>query len=166
MILHLCRETIDAWTDALVSAGSKEEIGGILYGEHLGEGNYLLIKATIQDQNGRPDDFVLDLEQGNQELSLLRKEHPGGTLLGHWHSHPPEDLTEPSLCDRATMSVMLKEEREPHESLLLLIIRMNPEGVLEICAREFRGNGNVYVCCLKFNDSDDDRPDRPRLSFL
>jgi proteasome lid subunit RPN8/RPN11 len=127
-------------TAALRQAG-RQEIGGILMGEHVAEGVYRIQDVTIQGQAGTFASFVRFAKEIVGPLHLFfRKTHYDYTrfnYLGEWHSHP-SFLPRPSLCDSETMWELLQDAETGANFAVLLVVRLSGPHHLE-------GTATVYL---------------------
>jgi proteasome lid subunit RPN8/RPN11 len=121
-------------------AAGRNEIGGVLAGEHLGEGRFLVKDLSIQ-RDGTPTRFVRDPAQHRKfmrRFHLLTGNNPGRfNYLGEWHSHP-SFVALPSGPD---VQAMLSEIHDPEQAasfLVLLIVRLGIDGGLIGSTHAFR----------------------------
>ena len=125
---------------ALYRAG-RQEIGGILMGEHVAEGIYRIQDATVQGQVGTFASFVRLAKEVVVPLHrFFRKTHHDYrrfNYLGEWHSHP-SFLPRPSTRDSETMWEMLQEAETGANFAVLLVVRLSE-------AHQVEGTATVYV---------------------
>lgn len=139
---------INTWRAQLRSAG-RNEIGGVLFGEQLAEGDFRIIEATRQRFGGNAVTFN---RQGGKARSDIRAFHRsfGGdgarfNYLGEWHSHPSAPA-HPSPQDEITMYQLLAEQQNAVNFLVLAIIRLASEERLELGAMTYLASGHKLRC--------------------
>lgn len=147
MKLRIPQETIDAWRVALRKAGSRE-IGGVLYGEHVGEADFRIVEITAQTRGGRTSRFK---RRSRPAIKALRKfsasygqEYKKYNYLGEWHSHPTAPVL-PSSVDQKTMQELLAHPEIRANFLVLIIVKLVAEGV-EVFAMTFLSSGQKLQC--------------------
>jgi [CysO sulfur-carrier protein]-S-L-cysteine hydrolase len=125
---------------AMYKAG-RQEIGGILMGEHVAEGVFRIQDATVQRQAGTFASFVRLTKEVVVPLHrFFRKTHHDYrrfNYLGEWHSHP-SFLPRPSTRDSETMWEMLQEAETSTNFAVLLVVRLSE-------AHQVEGTATVYV---------------------
>ena len=140
MQLLLSRDILEQFDKALRSGGSRE-IGGLLFGEHVGDEMFRVVEITVQLKDGTFGDFVRDPAEHHLRLQKFfertGENHTRFNYLGEWHSHP-SFLPVPSLKDAATMSSMLDDPEVGVNFLVLLILRRRIMWGLEMSATSFR----------------------------
>lgn len=121
-------------------AAGRNEIGGVLAGEHLGDGRFLVKDLSVQ-RDGTPSSFSRDPVRHRKfmrRFNLLTGNDPERfNYLGEWHSHP-SFLALPSGPD---VRAMLSEIDDPDQAatfLVLLIIKLGGEGGLIGSTHAFR----------------------------
>jgi len=65
--LLLSRDILEQFDKALRSGGSRE-IGGLLFGEHVGDEMFRVVEITVQLKDGTFGDFVRDPAEHNLRL--------------------------------------------------------------------------------------------------
>jgi len=138
--LLLSRDILEQFDEALGSGGSRE-IGGLLFGEHVGGETFRVVEITVQLKGGTFGDFVRDPAEHQQQLQNFfektGEDHLRFNYLGEWHSHPSFRPL-PSSKDVATMSSMLEDTEVGVNFLVLLILRRRMMSGLEMSATSFR----------------------------
>lgn len=153
MKLLLQKKTIETWKDALAGAGVRE-IGGVLFGEHLGGDDFRLIEATVQKRKGQTARFNRDGGKARRALTALSETYQNPrqfNYLGEWHSHPNAPAF-PSRIDEATMFHLLGEDQIGLNFLVLLINRLRHDGRLELSAQTYLKSGHKRPCELIIED--------------
>lgn len=148
MKLRIAYKTIDYWVTALMRARLRE-IGGILFGEHVGDADFRIVEATIQDQGGNDITFRREASKARRDLKTLSRRHGNNperfNYLGEWHSHPSAPAA-PSPTDEITMRELLDDPETTVNFLVLLINRLIDRDTLEISAVAFLASGHKIPC--------------------
>ena len=148
MILRVERETVDRWRAALIRAKT-QEIGGVLYGEHVGAEDFRIIGMTIQGRGGNEASFQRKAGRARRELRELSRLYGDDpkrfNYLGEWHSHPGAPVF-PSRVDEATMRELLAGSEVDLNFLVLLINQLAGNGALKICAVVYLVSGQRMPC--------------------
>jgi len=125
---------------ALCKAG-RQEIGGILMGEHVAGDVYRIQDVTVQGQAGTFASFVRFAKEIVGPLhSFFHKTHHDYkrfNYLGEWHSHP-SFLPRPSMRDSETMWEMLQDTETGANFAVLLVVRLSESNQVE-------GTATVYL---------------------
>lgn len=145
---------LDAWREELKRA-KRNEIGGVLFGEHVGTDEFTLLEFTIQRKRGGKTSFKRRWQEATRNLERFSKEygndHRRFNYLGEWHSHPNAPVS-PSTMDIHTMRDLLKDESTDANFLVLIVLRVNGEKELEISANTFLASGHVLGCEIELTD--------------
>ncbi len=108
----------------------RREVGGVLFGEHIGQSVFRIVELSVQRSGGTQTTFVRDPELNREQLEAFFQrtgdDHARFNYLGEWHSHPSFSVT-PSGEDEETMSRLLKEELLESSFVLLVIVRGDRE---------------------------------------
>lgn len=117
----------------LIVAG-RQEIGGVLLGEHVSEGLFRISDFTIQRSGGTVVSFIRHIQQSlkNRLTDFFIKTKHNYTkfnYLGEWHSHPSFELT-PSIRDRESMWQIVNDPTVGANFVMLLLVKRN-EGEVE-----------------------------------
>ena len=160
MKLRIDNKTTEDWRSALLVAGSKE-IGGILFGEHVGEADFRIVEATLQRRMGNEVAFRRKARIARREIKRMSTryghDHERYNYLGEWHSHPNAPAT-PSTRDRRTIREILSHPDTDANFLVLLIIRLAEGGFLEMSARCFLASGHDLNCEIETYTRGEDTP--------
>ena len=109
----------------LKTAGSRE-IGGLLFGEHIGGVVFRIVEVSVQRNGGTSSRFVRDPVQHREQLEAFYSRTGDDCFrynyLGEWHSHPSFSAT-PSGEDEATILELLNEADFKPNFILLLVVR-------------------------------------------
>ena len=129
-------------------AAGRNEIGGVLAAEQIGDGKFL-VKALSVQRDGTPTSFVRDpvqhrkfmrrfhLRTGNQPQRF--------NYLGEWHSHP-SFLALPSAPDLREMYAEIADPEQTASFLVLMIVKLGKDAGLIGSAHAFqRGNRGMRV---------------------
>lgn len=124
----------------LIVAG-RQEIGGVLLGEHVSEGLFRISDFTIQRSGGTVVSFIRQIQQSlkNRLTDFFIKTKHNYTkfnYLGEWHSHPSFELT-PSIRDRESMWEIVNDPTVGANFVMLLLVKRN-EGEVE-------GNVSIFI---------------------
>ena len=149
MRIRIERRTLEDWVKHLKLAGPRE-IGGVLFGEQLGEGYFRIVEATRQrSRTGTGSRFCRNGTQARNVIMSLHRRYGGRgerfNYLGEWHSHPNAP-TLPSPRDELTMAQLVAEQAGAVNFLVLAIVRISEVGVLEIGARTYLTSGHALPC--------------------
>jgi [CysO sulfur-carrier protein]-S-L-cysteine hydrolase len=108
---------------ALRRAGSRE-IGGILMGQQLVVGHFVVVDFSLDEISGEDAHFVRDAEHHRQALERFFDQtgHDYRTFnyLGEWHSHPSFQAR-PSVTDIRAMQALVDGERDIDFAILLVV---------------------------------------------
>lgn len=146
--LKIPHPTIEAWEHDLNCAGSRE-IGGVLFGEQIKEGEFRIVDATRQHFGGTQLHFHRRGRQARKDILALHDRYGRNTkrfnYLGEWHSHPNAP-TIPSMRDEVTMYQLLADQAGAVNFLVLAIVRLAESGTVEIGARSYLSSGQIIDC--------------------
>jgi integrative and conjugative element protein (TIGR02256 family) len=125
MQILLNLEIVSGFAAELKSAGSRE-IGGLLFGEHIGGDAFRVVEFTVQKRGGSHDSFVRNPEEHRESLHRFFErtgdDHSRFNYLGEWHSHPSFPPI-PSTQDIETMHGIVNNSEVGANFLVLLILR-------------------------------------------
>ena len=121
-------------------AAGRNEIGGVLAGEHLGDGRFLVKDLSVQ-RDGSPCRFVRDPVRHRKfirRFHLLTGNDPERfNYLGEWHSHP-SFLALPSGPDVRAMLSEIDDPEQVATFLVLLIVKLGGDRGLVGSTHAFR----------------------------
>ncbi|AOX99258.1 Mov34/MPN/PAD-1 family protein [Jeongeupia sp. USM3] len=121
-------------------AAGRNEIGGVMAGEHLGNGRFLVKDLSVQ-RDGSPTRFVRDPalhRKFMRRFHLLTGNQPERfNYLGEWHSHP-SFLALPSGPDARAMLSEIENPEQVATFLVLLIVKLGVGGGLIGSTHAFR----------------------------
>ena len=150
MKLRIPHKIADRWTTALIRARNRE-IGGILFGEHVGEMDFRVVEATMQEHGGSDGTFRREAGKARRAIKKLSRRYGQNperfNYLGEWHSHP-NTLVLPSLDDELTMRGLLADSEVAASFLVLLITRLGECDALEIYACTYHASGQKIPCTI------------------
>lgn len=116
------------------------EIGGVMAGEHLADGKFLVKNLSVQ-RNGTATSFVRDPVQHRKFMRRFHLLTGHNTerfnYLGEWHSHP-SFLALPSTPDLRTMQAEIEDREQTASFLVLLVIKLGHDGGLVGSTHAFR----------------------------
>lgn len=129
-------------------AAGRNEIGGVLAAEQIGDGKFL-VKAMSVQRDGTPTSFVRDPVQHRKfmrRFHLLAGNQPQRfNYLGEWHSHP-SFLALPSAPDLREMYAEIADSEQAASFLVLIIVKLGKDSALTGSAHAFRrGHGGMRV---------------------
>lgn len=133
MHLNLPPELVDRLTAAL-SRASRQEIGGIMMGEHVAENVFRVRDLTVQYGGGTFATFRRVVQEVIGPLtrffSDMGHDYRRFNYLGEWHSHP-SFAPQPSPIDHRTMLDIVDDPDVGANFVVLLIVRLDEESRLE-----------------------------------
>lgn len=157
MQILLPPEPVQRLSAALVRAG-RREIGGILMGEHIGEGVFCVKDLTIQPYGGSFATFVRAVQDIlaplTQFFRTTNHDYTRFNYLGEWHSHP-SFVPEPSSQDRATMRGIVDDPEVCPNFVVLMIVKLNDADQLEGSVTIFQPGGVEYAAELVVESMND-----------
>ncbi|SMC99743.1 Mov34/MPN/PAD-1 family protein [Primorskyibacter flagellatus] len=162
MRLRIPNAIVERWASDLKRAGLRE-IGGVLFGEQIAEGDFRIVEATRQRfWGGTVTTFKRRGGAARKEILRLH-ERTGGNperfnYLGEWHSHPMAP-TVPSCRDETTMYELLADQAGAVNFLLLVIVRLDEEGQVRVGAQTYLGSGHKLSCGVEIEGADHDAMD-------
>lgn len=150
---------IECWAADLKRAGRKE-IGGVLFGEQMAEGDFRIIEATRQRFfGGTATTFKRRGGAARREILALHKKFGGDpqrfNYFGEWHSHPAAPAW-PSLQDEITMYNLLADQGEAVNFLVLIIVKLDEEARFHIGAQTYLASGHKMNCEIEIEDAERD----------
>lgn len=117
-------------TEACRNSGSNE-VGGILFGEHIDTEHFRVVELTI-DEQGLIASFKRSIQHalGSCKRFFSRTNHDYSRFnyLGEWHSHPSYEVF-PSLRDDQSMLDIVCDETVGANFVVLAIVRLNKESL-------------------------------------
>lgn len=124
---------------------SRREIGGLLMGEHVHEDVFRIVDISVQRSGGSATCFVRHPHQHAAELNEFfdrtGSDYRKYNYLGEWHSHPSFS-PQPSQTDVDTMQSIVSDTSVGANFLVLLIVRLDEHGSLQMSANAFRSNAS------------------------
>ena len=144
MKIQIPKKIVEKWASDLKQAG-RREIGGVLFGEQIREGEFRLLDATKQSSWGSTSATFTRHGVGARKEVLALHERYGGNperfnYLGEWHSHPNAPVR-PSLQDEFTMRKLLVDQGKAVNFLVLLIVKLDRQTQLHIGAMTYLSSG-------------------------
>ena len=155
MRLRIPSELIERWRADLSRAGARE-IGGVLFGEQLAEGDFRIVKASRQrSRRGTPTSFHRHGSGARKQILALHKKFGSDpqrfNYLGEWHSHP-NALVWPSLQDEVTMYELLTDQGTSVNFLVLIILKLDDQKRVQIGAMTFLSSGHTIQCEIEIEN--------------
>jgi proteasome lid subunit RPN8/RPN11 len=115
-------------TDACQRSGINE-VGGILFGEHIDVGHFRVAELTV-DEQGLVASFKRSIQHvlGSCKRFFIKTNHDYRRFnyLGEWHSHPSYDVF-PSSRDDQSMLDIVCDEAVGANFVVLTIVRLNTD---------------------------------------
>lgn len=122
----------------LKRAGTKE-IGGVLAGQDLGDGRFLVLDLSVQ-RDGSFSHFRRSSPKHHRFMQQFFErtghDYQRFNYLGEWHSHPSFPAL-PSQTDFSQMQKLIEERDQNAQFLVLLVVKM-PKSIIEASAYAFR----------------------------
>ncbi|WP_314915548.1 Mov34/MPN/PAD-1 family protein [Pseudomonas helleri] len=136
---------------ALKIAGSNE-CGGVLMGEHMGPGHFVVRQLTVQG-GGRFASFIRETRSAMRALSsyfsLSGHNYVRFNYLGEWHSHPSFSV-QPSVTDHQSMLEIVMDARVGANFVVLLVFKLSFQNELEGSAHTYIPDGSFAASTLVF----------------
>lgn len=137
----LLSETVHSRLRNELRRAGSNEIGGVLAGEDLGDGRFLIVDISVQRNGGGFAHFVRDssIHRRFMRRFFARTGNQYGryNYLGEWHSHPSFS-TQPSSTDARQMQQLIENEDQQANFLILVIAKLDRLGEVEASAHAFR----------------------------
>jgi [CysO sulfur-carrier protein]-S-L-cysteine hydrolase len=131
--------------------GGRQEIGGLLMGEHLHGESFRLVDFSVQHSGGTVSHFTRDPSQHQAQLDAFfartGSDFARFNYLGEWHSHPSFE-PHPSFDDIQTMQSIVEDPNVGVNFLILIIARLRWRR-LELSAVAFVRNGHPVEVSLQ-----------------
>lgn len=126
MRIDFPKEYVDLITQAC-RGSDINEIGGILFGEHIGSNHFKVADITVDEQG-----LVASFKRSIKHVLGACKKFFGKTnhdytrfnYLGEWHSHPRYAIT-PSSRDDQSMIEIVCDESVGANFVILMIVRLD-----------------------------------------
>lgn len=154
MRLRIPKMIVERWAADLKRTGAKE-IGGVLFGEQIDEGDFRIVEATRQRFWGGTATTFKRRGGARKEILALHEKAGGDperfNYLGEWHSHPNAPAW-PSLQDEITMYNLLADQGEAVNFLVLMIVKLDEREQLHIGARTYLASGHKLPCKIEIED--------------
>ncbi len=132
----------------------RREIGGLLMGEDVGDGNFRVVEVSVQRSGGTEACFIRNPKDHQPELDAFfartGNDYSRFNYLGEWHSHPSFTAT-PSAPDLATMLAIVNDPTVGSNFLVLLIAKLSGKQV-EATATLFTQTASPILVPLEVED--------------
>ncbi len=130
-----------------------KEIGGVLFGEQIAEGDFRIVETTRQRFfGGTATTFKRRGGMARKEILALHEKFGGDpnrfNYLGEWHSHPNAPAR-PSFQDETTMHNLLADQSGVVNFLVLIIVKLDEQAQLHIGARTYLASGHNLDCKIE-----------------
>ena len=127
------------------------EIGGILMAEHVGVDTFSVTDLTLH-RRGTIASFVRRIEEALASLDdffhRTRHDYTKFNYIGEWHSHPCF-APEPSPKDDSSMREIVGDAAIGANFAVLLIVKLNADGVLLTSLHAYLPNGDKIPASLR-----------------
>lgn len=137
--------------EALVRSG-KREIGGVMMAEHVGLNTFIVRDLTIH-RRGTLASFVRRIEEAWSALTHFfertQRDYRRYNYIGEWHSHPSFEPF-PSGRDHQSMQEIISDESVGANFVVLMIVKLRPEGALFGTAHTYLSHGRFERSELVF----------------
>lgn len=148
---------IERWVDDLARARSRE-LGGVLFGEQIAEGDFRVVETTRQRLwGGTATTFHRRGGRARKEILAFHEKLGGDperfNYLGEWHSHPSTPVW-PSIQDEVTMYQLLADQGAAVNFLVLMILKLDRDSRLQIGAQTYLSSGHKIQCEIEIEDGD------------
>lgn len=148
---------IERWVADLTRARSRE-LGGVLFGEQIAEGDFRVVETTRQRLwGGTATTFHRRGGRARKEILALHEKLGGDperfNYLGEWHSHPNAPAW-PSIQDEVTMYKLLADQGTAVNFLVLMILKLDGMSRLQIGAQTYLSSAHKIQCEIEIEDSD------------
>jgi [CysO sulfur-carrier protein]-S-L-cysteine hydrolase len=150
--IHLPPDVRARITTACRRAGIRET-GGMLFGEHVAEGEFRVVEATVAGLGSfakflrRVADGLADLERF---FHRTKRDYVRFNYLGEWHSHPSFAL-HPSGPDDAAMFEIVGDPATGARFAISMIVKLSDIG-LDARAFVYFPIGERHDCDLTFEN--------------
>ena len=139
MELLLPRQVVDLLKREL--RGRRNEIGGVLVGEHVEGETFRVVEASVQRTGGSAVHFVRDPEHSREFLedffARTGKDYRRFNYIGEWHSHPSFEPI-PSTSDIRAMRDIVEDRDVGVNFAVLVVARLLLRSSLQLSATLFR----------------------------
>lgn len=136
----LSETVISRLRSELLRAGS-DEIGGVLAGEDVGDGQFSVVDISVQRSGGGFAHFIRNPSAHRRFMrrffARTGNDYGRFNYLGEWHSHPSFS-TQPSFTDARQMQQLVEDDDQQANFLVLVIAKLDRNGEVEASAHAFR----------------------------
>lgn len=157
MNLRIPHQIAKEWKNSLKKAGNNE-IGGVLFGEHVGESDFRIVHATKQAGGGGHSYFRRKGSVARREINRISAEYGDHyerfNYLGEWHSHPNAPAI-PSTKDELSMQSLLIDPDTSANFLVLIIMQLTQDEVIEISAIAYLKSSHIIHCNIELEENGD-----------
>lgn len=140
MQVLLSRQILRRLQRELRRAG-RQEIGGLLMGQHVCDETFRVVDVSIQRSGGSDVCFIRDPKDHQAQLNSFfartGADYARFNYLGEWHSHPSFQPL-PSSTDLRTMQSIVENPDVGVNFALLLIVRRSKTATIEASVVAFR----------------------------
>ena len=128
--------------DALLRSG-KREVGGVMMAEHTSVNTFIVRDLTVH-RRGTFASFIRRIEEAWSTLTRFfestKHDYEHFNYIGEWHSHPSFEIF-PSGRDHQSMREIISDSSVGANFVVLMIVKLSPEGALIGTAHTYLPNG-------------------------
>jgi proteasome lid subunit RPN8/RPN11 len=163
MIVTLPPDLLSKLEKELSRAGTRE-IGGVLVGEHVADGEFRIVDLSVQHSGGNVSSFVRKPEKHRRFMKRFFRrtgaDYARFNYLGEWHSHPLY-MPVPSTVDLAQMQQIAEDGPDAPLFAVLLIIRLDGRKGIEFGAMAFSAGATPTPIEIRIEPRPEDDPSIP-----
>jgi len=135
-------------------AGNRE-IGGLLMGEDLGNGDFRVVEISVQRSGGTEACFIRNPKDHQPELDAFfgrtGNDYSRFNYLGEWHSHP-SFAPFPSPRDDASMREIVEDPTVGANFVVLLIVKLESPHEMATSVHTYLPDGTKHTSILVCGD--------------
>ena len=147
----------------------KQEIGGLLMGEHVRDDVFRVVDISVQRSGGSHSCFVRDPSNHKAQLEEFFARTNGDytrfNYLGEWHSHPSFEAV-PSSTDMETMQSIVSDPAVGVNFLTLMVVKLASRKRIEATAMAFRPTARPMLVPVSSEPPGSDFEKRKLTSWL
>lgn len=147
----------------------KQEIGGLLMGEHVRDDIFRVVDITVQRSGGSHSCFVRDPSDHKTQLdeffARTKGDYSRFNYLGEWHSHPSFEAV-PSSTDMETMQSIVSDPAVGVNFLALMVVKLARRKRIEATAMAFRPTTHPILVPVSAESQRDGREDRKLTNWF
>jgi integrative and conjugative element protein (TIGR02256 family) len=137
----------------------RQEIGGLLMGEHIGEARFRIVDISVQRAGGTDVCFVREPREHRAQLDQFfantGRDYTRFNYLGEWHSHP-SFVPLPSSKDSATMQSLVQDDVVGVNFVVLLIASFTDSREMVLSATAYRAGADAVQASVTIDEDTTD----------